>query len=475
MTTLPTVMTASGLQPQAPSSLLSQLLAAVSTLNPGYTANLPGILIEDISSTDVAAIVLMDSFRVELLNSITPYGANDFLLNQLGQVYGVPLSAATVTSVDVVFSGPPAYTIPAGFIVSDGTYQYAIQAPGAIIGTAGVSLPVSAFATTPGSWAVLAGTVTQLVTSIPTGYNVSVSNPFAGTPAVGAESDTDYRTRVLQAGLAASQGMPSYVKTIVENVPGVQPRLVSMVQGASGQGGWEVIVGGGDAYQVAFAILRGVLDVSTLVGSSMVVDNISNANPGVITTVLNHGYANGQAAIVQGVLGMYQINSLPLTVTVIDEKNFSCGIDTTMFSMYTSGGVLTPNLRNNFVSIVDYPDTYQVVFVNPPQQSVAISVTYNTLMINFTSGAAVQQLGNPALVDYVNGIFVGQPMNLYELQTTFQTAVASVIPPPLLTRMEFAVSINGVGVAPTAGTGIIAGDPESYFLTNSTLVTIEEG
>ena len=66
-------------------------------------------------------------------------------------------------------------------------------------------------------------------------------------------------------------------------------------------------------------------------------------------------------------------------------------------------------------------------------------------------------------------------MNLFELQTTFQTAVAGVIPPPLLTVMDFAVSINGVGVAPSAGTGIIAGDPESYFLTNSTLVTIEQG
>lgn len=468
-------MTPSGLQPQAPASIRSQILTGAVALNTGLTANLPGVLIEDILSTDTSAVVLCDSFRVELLNSITPFGANDFLDIQLGQIYGVPLSAATFTSVAVVFSGPPGYTIPVGFIVGDGTYQYSIQAPGAIIGSAGVSLPVSAFATTPGSWAILPGTVTQLVTSVPTPFNVSVSNPLAGTPAIGAESDTDYRTRVLQAGLAASQGMPSYVKTLVGNVPGVQTRLISMVQQLTGEGGWEIIVGGGDAYQVAFAIFKSALDISTLVGSSMVVDNITNANPGVITTVLNHGYTNGQAAIVQGVLGMTQINNLPLTVTVTDEKTFSCGVDTTMFSMYTSGGVLTPNLRNNFVSIVDYPDTYQVVFVSPPQQSVAISVTYNTLQPNFTSGAAVQQLGNPALVSYVNAIPVGQPMNLFELQTTFQTAIAGVIPPALLTRMPFAVSINGVGVAPLSGTGIIAGDPESYFLTNSTLITIAEG
>lgn len=474
MTQLPTVMTVSGLQPQAPVVIKDQLVENVAAVNPGYTANLPGIMIEDIASTDVASIVLMDSFRVELLNSITPYGANAFLLNQLGQIYGVPLGAATVTSVSVVFSGPQGYVVPVGFIVADGTYQYAVQ-DGAIIGAAGVSLPATCFAIVPGSWVILAGTVTQLVTSVPTGISLSVSNPLPGTPALAAEEESDYRGRVLQAGLAASQGMPRYLKTLVGNVPGVQTRLISVIQQITGGGGWEILVGGGDIYQVALAIFQSVLDVTTLVGSSMTIDSITNANPGVITTVLNHGYNDGGIVIAQEVIGMYQINSVPLTVTVIDEKNFSAGIDTTMFSTYESGGILTPNPRNNYVTIVDYPDTYQVVFVSPPQQTVAIAVAYNTAAANFTNGGAVQQLGNPALVDYINAISVGQPINLFELQTEFQEAISSVLSPALLTRMVFAVSINGVGVAPSAGTGIIAGDPESYFLTNSTLITITQG
>jgi hypothetical protein len=41
--------------------------------------------------------------------------------------------------------------------------------------------------------------------------------------------------------------------------------------------------------------------------------------------------------------------------------------------------------------------------------------------------------------------------------------------------MVFAVSINGVGTAPIGGTGIIAGDPESFFFTNSTPVVIRQG
>jgi len=474
MAELPTVMAPSGLQPIPPTTILQNLLASVSATNPGYTANLPGTLVEDISSTDVAAIVEMDSFRVELINSITPFGANPFLLNQLGQIYGVGIAAATTTSVNVVFSGPAGYIIAAGFLVTDGTFQYSTQEAAIISGATGNSLPVTAFGTVSGSWAVLAGTVTQLATSVPSGFNVTVTNPSPGTPGIAAETESSYRTRVLQAGLAASQGMPRFLKTLVGNVPGVQQNLISVAQQTGG--GWEVIVGGGDTFQVALAIFQAIGDPSTIVGSVMSITNITNANPAVVTTVLNHGYSNGQIVTPFNVLGMYQINGVALTVTVIDEKNFSTGLNTaTGYSPYMSGGYLTPNLRNNFVSIVDYPDTYQIVYVSPPQQTVAITVTWNTSAVNFVGGAAVEQLGNPALVDYVNSIAVGQPMNLFELQSTFQTAIESVLSPALLTRMIFAVSINGVGTAPTGGTGIIAGDSESFFFTNSTLVVIEQG
>jgi len=474
MAELPTIMTLSGLQPISPTTVLQNLLASVSATNPGYTANLPGTLIEDISSTDVASIVEMDSFRVELINSITPFGANAFLLNQLGQIYGVNIAAATVTSVNVVFSGSAGYIIPVGFVVTDGTFQYAVQEAAIISAITGNSLSVTAFGTIPGSWAVLAGTVTQLVTSVPSGFNVTVSNPAPGTPGVAAENESDYRTRVLQAGLAASQGMPRYLKTLVGQVPGVQQNLISVLQQPSG--GWEVIVGGGDTFQVALAIFQGIGDPSTIVGSVMSISNITQANPAVVTTALNHGYSNGQIVTAFNVLGMNQINGVPLTVAVIDEKNFSTGLDTsTGYSVYIGGGYLTPNLRNNAVSIVDYPDTYNIVFVSPPQQTVAIIVTWNTSAVNFVGGAAVEQLGNPALVAYVNAIAVGQPMNLFELQATFQTAIETVLPPALLTRMLFAVSINGIGTAPSGGTGIIAGDPESFFFTNSTLVVINQG
>lgn len=556
MSELPTVFNTSGLQPQPPASLLAQLLAKVAAVNPGYTASLPGSLIEDISSTDVAAMALIDQMRIELVNSLTPFGANPFILNQLGQVYGVPLGQASNTSVFVQFSGPPGFVIAKGFIVSDGNFQYALS-DGGIIGSDGLSPQLFALATQSGTWAVPPGTVTQLVTSVPTPVTLTVNNPETGLPGNGTETYTSYRARVLQAGLAASQGMSRYLKTLLGQVAGVQPRLITAIQ--QDGGGWEVIVGGGDPYQVAYAIWQSLFDISTLVGSTLFVAGITHVSPAVVSTFLNHGFEIGNiiqiaGATPSGYNGTYTVIAVPT------EKTFTLGVpypaaqltgltwaataggqatatfaaphgitvgstftvagsapvgyngtfvaiagttgstliwalvsnpglettlgqlaagvaffDATALSSWVSGGIITPNTRNIAVTITDWPDTYTIPFVNPPQQPVTMTVLWNTTSPNFVAPAAVAQLGGPALVDYVNSVAVGQPMNLFSLESVFRDAISSVLSPEFLTRMVFEVSINGVGVSPDSGTGILEGDPESYFFSELSGINIEQG
>lgn len=465
----PLVMTSAGPQPTAPTDILNTLLTTVAATNPGYTANLPGSLIEDISSTDVAAIALCNQAMIDLVNSVSPTAANPFLLNQLGTLYGVSRGTASNTSVYVVFTGPAGFGIPVGFTVSDGTYQYVVQ-DGGVVGTGNVTLPLYCVATKSGTWAVPAYSVTQLITSVPTAITLSATNPAAGLPSSAAETDAQYRAVVVQAGLAASQGMATYLKTLLNAVPGVQQRLVSVRQQSPG---WEVICGGGDPYQVAYAIYSALFDVSVLVGSVMSISGFTNANPGVVTTTLNHGLTTGAVVTVAGSTVSAWNGSY--TITVIDQKTFSVGVNTSSFTTYVSGGVVTPNPRNLSATIIDYPDTYTIPFVNPPQQSVTMTVTWNTSVSSFTQQAAVTQLGAAALIAYVNAIPVGAPMNLFELQVVFQNAIASLIPPALLTRMVFAVDINGIGVSPSSGTGIIAGDPESYFQAAVGSVTVTQG
>ncbi len=467
MADLPLIMTKAGPVPTPPTTLHEQLLTTVESRSPGFTARLPGLLIEDLSSTAVAALAQCDAARVDTINSVTPFGSNAFILNLQGQMTGVSQAGETNTTVEVVFTGTPNFVIGPGFQVSDGSNTY-YALDGGIVGSApsgsnlGTSLPLTFVAADPGSWAIPAGTVTTIETSVPSTVSLSCTNPYPGTLGGSAQTITSYRSQVLQAWSTSGQGMPSYIKTLVGAVPGVDQRLISVQpQG----GGLKVLVGGTyDPAQVAYAIYCGVGDPSRLVGSSMSIVGITNAAQAVISTALNHGYSVGQQIAANYVGGMTTINGVPLTVyAVIDENTFSVNFSSLAAPAYTSGGVLTPNLRNNLVAVIDYPDVYNIQFVSPPQQLVTATVTWNTSATGFVNTDAIAQLAAPALSAYVNGIYAGQPMNLFDLQDAFRNAISTVLSPSLLTRLVFAVSINGIGTAPSTGTGVIAGDIESYF------------
>lgn len=397
MSDLPTVMTKNGLQPQTAQSLRDQLVAIVQAIDPSYTANLPGSLIEDIASTDTAAMTLIDHARVELVNSLTPYGANEFLLNQLGQIYGVQLGQPTNTSVFVQFSSTPGFVIAKGFIVSDGSHQYFVQ-DGGIIGSGG-NVVLFCVATISGTWAVPANTVTSLVTSVPSSITLTCTNPNPGNPSTGSEDMDNYRKRVLQAGLAASTGMTRYLKTLLNNISGVQTRLISVRQISTS---WEILCGGGDPYTVGFAIYEALSDINNLVGSST-----------------------------------------------------------------TS--------RNIVVSIYDAPDSYNIIYVNPVLQTVAIDITWNTTLTNYVSNDSVSILVANAITDYINNLYVGDAINLFELQTTFQVAVAAFIPAQNISKMVFNVYIDSVLTPPVSGTGLIEADPEGYFFTQSSSISVTRG
>jgi hypothetical protein len=550
---LPTVITAAGLVPTPPIELRNQLTILVSKTNPGYTNNLPGGLIEDIASTDVQALVMMDQARVEALNDLTPYGCNEFVLVLLGKVYGVMIGQPSNTSVFVQFTGLPGFVIGKGFVVGDGNHQYIIE-DGGIIGTDGQSPLLYAVASLAGAWAVPAGTVVELVTPPPSGFALSVVNPEPGIPAVSGESATQYRSRVLRAGLAASQGMARYLRTLLTNVAGVQDRLVH-VKSQPG-GGWMVIVGGGDPYQVAYAIYQALFDISTLVGSTIHITDISHADPAVVTTDLNHGFATGQDVDIEAVTptvynGAHAVADVPSEKTFVlgthypanqlTALSWAAGIVTAdtllnhgvtvgstftlagslpdgwngsfvatagtatnvlkfaltaspaaatqfgqlqagianfnalLLAPYAAGGTVGPNARNITVSITDYPDSYPITFVSPPQQTlIGTTVTWRSSSPNFVSAAAVAQLAGPALATYVNAILVGDPINIMQMEDAFLDAIAPVLPPNYVMSLDFAISINGVGTAPVTGTKIVNGDPQSYFFATEADFTFVE-
>ena len=537
-------ITTSGAIPATPQELRDAEVAAAEALSPGLTANLPGSLIEDMASTAAGALVIQDLAYVDLVNSISPYTANSFVLKQLGNVYGIQQGLGSNASVYVTFFGNPGYVIPVGFIVSDGNYQYSVQ-EGGIIQTNGESPALYCVATYSGIWAIPIGTVTQIITSVPSGFTITCLNLTAGIPGTGAQSTPDYQAQVIQAGLATAQGMPNFLKTTLIKISGVQPRLVSVNTPTINR--WQVICGGGDPYSVAYGIYTGLFDISNLIGSTLNVTAITQAQPPLVTTDLNHGYSVNQVVQINGATGMttingysYVVSSVPTpktfnlnvrissitwlstVVTVVTQSPHGLNssgtvlisgcspveyngtvsytrVDTTTFtyslalnpgtittkgltelrttgySPYTGNGVLTPNFRNITVSISDYPNSYPITFINPPLQTVTLSMLWNTNSLNYVSPAAISQLAIPALNDYINSIFVGQPINVFELERTFENAVASVLNSNLISRMVFTVTINGIVTTPISGTGIIYGDPESYFQSSTSLITVNQG
>lgn len=399
---IPVVLTGNGLQPQTPQSLNTQLIADATSLAPGLTV-LPAGLIEDMSSTGTGGLLVCDSAKVELINSLSPYTANVYLLQQLAQIYlgqsqpGLP----TNTSVLVQFSGTVDFTIVNGFLISDGTYTYQVQG-GTVIGSGGTSPLVSAIAVTSGSWTVNANTVTQLITSVPSTYDVTVTNPSAGTPGGTAETWGSFRARVLQAGLAACTSGPRLIKTFIGAVLGASSNLISVQQASSGE--LRIVVGGSaSTYSIAYAIFQAVGNPAILTGSAVNSD------------------------------------------------------------------------RNVTVSLTDYPDTYSILYVAGPVQTVTMTVTWNTTLSNFTGGASIPALVQTPLANYINALGIGQVINVLEMNEIFQQAVENVLDSSLLTRLVFTVYINSVETAPGTGTYAITGDPESSFSCATSGITVTQG
>lgn len=281
MSDIPISITEAGVQPTDPKVLLSNLIKLVSKEVPGYTANLPAGLITDLASTATGALALIDQARVDLINSVSPYAANIPLLKKLGNIYGVQQGQESNTSVYVTFTGLPGFFISKGFVVSDGNNQYQVTAD-TVIPTSGQTPPVYCLAKNSGTWAVPAGTVTQIITSVPVGQTLTCTNLTAGLPGEGEQSLADYRAQVMRAGMFAVQGTPDCIRAALEKVKGVQGNLVSIHQPTLGK--WVITVGGGDPLEVAAAIYQAVPDISTLTRD--VTDSAGNPVSGKTVDIL---------------------------------------------------------------------------------------------------------------------------------------------------------------------------------------------
>jgi len=73
------------------------------------------------------------------------------------------------------------------------------------------------------------------------------------------------------------------------------------------------------------------------------VSTANNANPGQVTTKFPHGLTNEDTVIFTGIIGATGYNNTTFTITVVDDTNFTVGVDASGFGVYASGGFWISN------------------------------------------------------------------------------------------------------------------------------------
>ncbi|ANI28269.1 baseplate J-like family protein [Yersinia entomophaga] len=472
MSDLPVSYNASGPIPLTANELRDKIVSLATAQSPGITTDLPGSLVEDIVSTSVGALLVCDQARVDLINSVGPLTANIFMLNTLAEQYGITgQKTEGLTTVQIIFSGPAGFALPQGFLVSDGTHQYSLSDT-TIIPASGTTSPVTCAATITGTWAVPENTVNNIATSLPSDIVITCTNQTAGIPGGPTETVAEFRGRVWESGMSTVQGYPGFIRQKLTDLDNVQARLVSVVADGSD---WIIMCGGGDIFSMAGAIYKSAGDISRLKGTSLNVTGITNASPGVITTDITHGFSSGQVAIINGVTGISGINGTPFTITVINSHSFSIGVSTTGSGAWTGGGVVTPNLRNNTVTINDWPDSYVIPFVQPLQQRVTVKLEWATESVNYLTDATVSSLVAAPVISYINGIYAGNPLNINSIKDVFLQSINETLNMSLISNLNVIVTVNGVITSVDENTNIISGDRYSYWFISDDGVTVTGG
>lgn len=139
----------------------------------------------------------------------------------------------------------------------------------------------------------------------------------------------------------------------------------------------------------------------TCIATGIAITGATQANP-VVLTVVGHGRATGDVALVTSVGGMTQINDRLYTVTVIDVDRISLdGVDGTGFAAYTSGGTLTTGTFYALKSSVDIAAvTSGASSATDHWGATGVAAQFDAVPMNFAttypSNASAQRYGNAA-------------------------------------------------------------------------------
>lgn len=159
---------------------------------------------------------------------------------------------------------------------------------------------------------------------------------------------------------------------------------------------------------------------------------ITQNDPAQVTSV-GHGLSTGNEVLIQGVVGMTELNGNTFTITLVDDDNFTLNVDSTFFIAYISGGTWTkvaysgttlanPIIRstnnnprvstatsNTSVFPLGYPPSFTENNISR-QQNILISANTATSSLHVTDDGAGNLIGDCVVggtINYETGVISG--------------------------------------------------------------------
>lgn len=225
-------------------------------------SNLPSSIQNNL--IDEASIIVneFEDMITNCMNGVSPAYANDFIISQLGAAFGVKRKDKSLQNVMIEWTGLAGVIIPSGSQVAseDGVYIFS-TAEQCVIREDGKAT-VNAIADDYYDKVIDAHTLNVMITDI---ANIeSCDNPNSSSEPIAEESITEYRARVQNRCLANRSGTVATLHDNLLKVQGVSSRLITYRTDTEIKEGYrintiEIVVGGGDDYQVAEAIFNAIL------------------------------------------------------------------------------------------------------------------------------------------------------------------------------------------------------------------------
>ena len=227
----------------------------------GFT-NLPSGIQNNLIDESVIVESEIQDMLSNVMNSVSPLYANDFMVLELGAAFGLKIKDKALPNTTITFYGLQGVVIPEGLEVgnADGSKKFVTTKSGIINASGEVSIYCedADYYDTP----TPANTLNVLLNQV---LNVtSCTNLNDAVETTPAETISEFRSRFQTKALANKSGTIATLDSALTEIKGTVDRLCTyresqIIKEGIKEAVIEVIVGGGDDYSVASALFNSVL------------------------------------------------------------------------------------------------------------------------------------------------------------------------------------------------------------------------